>query len=278
MILLVDGNSIIHRAFHGMPQRFDSSGQCLNAVYGFLKMLFKIYDDESPTHIAIAFDLPIPTFRHKIYSEYKAGRKSMPNELRSQFSVLKDVLRKMNIKYFEAEGFEADDVLGTISKLCCDEHVIIYSGDSDLLQLATDSVSILFPKNATKFSASEVLNQYGLTPKQYIDFKALKGDSSDNIPGVSGIGPKAAMKIISAYDTLDNALKILNEKTNRSRVEQLLFDNADSAAFCKDLVTINTSVPINFSIDDIRIDNMFNDEAYEIFKQLEFNSLLNRFS
>ncbi len=202
-LLVIDGNSIINRAFYGIPLLANSKGEYTNAIYGFLNILFKFIEEEQPSHLAIAFDVPKPTFRHKMFGDYKGTRKKMSDELREQIPALKVLLGKMNISMLEIEGYEADDVLGTIAhKLEQDINVVIVSGDRDTLQLASDKTTILIPKTKAgktiveRYNTQDVIEQYSVTPKEFIDVKALMGDSSDNIPGVPSIGEKTATKII----------------------------------------------------------------------------------
>ena len=212
-IVLIDGHSLLNRAFYGIPDLSNSEGMHTNAVYGFLNVMFKILDEEKAPYLAVAFDLSAPTFRHKMFEGYKGTRKPMPEELRSQVPVIQEVLQAMQIEIMSMEGYEADDILGTVSRQCEAEgfEVSILSGDRDLLQLATDKIKIRIPK--TKMSGTEVEDyyakeveaKYGVTPKEFIDMKGLMGDASDNIPGVPGIGEKTASKIISAYHSIENA-------------------------------------------------------------------------
>ena len=212
-IVLIDGHSILNRAFYGVPDLTNSEGLHTNAVYGFLNIMFKILDEEQPEYLTVTFDVHAPTFRHKMYADYKGTRKPMAEELRQQVPVIKEVLQAMDIEIIEKEGLEADDLLGTISHLCEEKgmDVSIISGDRDTLQLATEHVKIRIPKTkqgrteVEDYNAADVEEHYGVTPKEFIDVKALMGDTSDNIPGVPGIGEKTATKIIQQYKSIENA-------------------------------------------------------------------------
>ena len=212
-IVLIDGHSILNRAFYGVPDLTNSEGLHTNAIYGFLNIMFKILDEERPEYLTVTFDVHAPTFRHKMFADYKGTRKPMAEELRQQVPVIKEALRAMNIEIIEQEGLEADDLLGTISRICEEKgmDVSIISGDRDTLQLATDHVKIRIPKTKQgkteieDYYAPDVKERYGVTPTEFIDVKALMGDTSDNIPGVPGIGEKTATKIIQEYKSIENA-------------------------------------------------------------------------
>ena len=209
-IVLIDGHSILNRAFYGVPDLTNSAGLHTNAVYGFLNIMLKILEEEKPDYLTVAFDVKEPTFRHKMYSEYKGTRKPMPEELRQQVPVIQDVLRAMKVPVIMQGGFEADDILGTIARAAEAEgkEVSLVSGDRDLLQLASDKILIRIPKTKRggteieDYHTAEVIEKYGITPKQVIDMKGLMGDTADNIPGVPGVGEKTAGKILAAFPTL----------------------------------------------------------------------------
>ena len=210
-IMLIDGNSIVNRAFYGVPLLTNAEGRYTNAVYGFLNILLKLMEEEAPRYLAVAFDLHAPTFRHQIFTEYKGTRKGMPAELREQMPLLKALLSAMGIAMYEQEGYEADDILGTLSLRAEEMGLIpvVVSGDRDLLQLAGERLKVRIPKTkggrteTEDYYAKDVVAAYGVTPKEFIDVKALMGDTSDNIPGVPGIGEKTAVKIIQQYHNLD---------------------------------------------------------------------------
>ena len=219
-LMLIDGHSILNRAFYALPDMTNSKGLHTNAILGFLNIMFKFLDEEKPTHFAVAFDLSAPTFRHEMFKEYKGTRKPMPEELREQVPVIKEVLKAMDIPLMMEEGYEADDLLGTMSVIGEKEgyQVRIISGDRDLLQLATENVQIRIPKTkgggnvVEDYFAKDVMETYGVTPKEFIDMKALMGDASDNIPGIPGIGEKTASKIIKEFKSIENAYEHIEEK------------------------------------------------------------------
>lgn len=283
-IMLIDGNSIANRAFYGVPALTNSEGRYTNAIYGFLNILFKLLDEEQPKYIAVAFDLSAPTFRHKAFADYKGTRKGMPQELREQMPVLKEILGAMNIKIYELEGFEADDILGTLSKKSEEIGLspVIVSGDRDLLQLAGENVKIRIPKTKQgkteieDYYAKDVLEKYGVTPTEFIDVKALMGDISDNIPGVPGIGEKTAIKIISQFKTVENALENAAD-IKPKRASENIVAYKELASLSKFLAKINTDVPIELNLSEIEASDMLNPKSYELFKNLEFKSFLNKF-
>ncbi|MBZ4667835.1 MAG: polA 2 [Defluviitaleaceae bacterium] len=284
-IMLVDGNSIINRAFYGVPLLSNSEGIYTNGVYGFLNILFKLLEEDQPDYIAVAFDLKAPTFRHEVFQEYKGNRKGMPEELKPQIPLLKDILDAMGIKRLEKEGYEADDILGTVAKRAEEQGMqpIIVSGDRDLLQLATEQIKIRIPKTKKggteieDYYAKDLIEKIGVTPLEYIDVKALMGDSSDNIPGVPGIGEKTAIKIIQQYHNIENAIAHADE-IKPSRASENLKTYQEQARQSKFLATICTQVPIEFDWEQFKLDSIMNLRVYEIFKQLEFKSFLDRFS
>lgn len=228
-ILLVDGHSILNRAFYGLPDLTNSKGEHTNAVLGFINIILKVIDEEKPTHLAVAFDVHHPTFRHEMFAEYKGTRKGMPEELRSQVPVMKEVLQAMEVTVVEMPGFEADDIIGTLSRMGenAGMDVTVLSGDRDLLQLATDKVLIKIPKTkgghttVENYHSKEVVELYGVTPTEFIDMKGLMGDTSDNIPGVPGIGEKTASKIISTYHSIEEAHAHLDEIKPKKAMENL---------------------------------------------------------
>ncbi|WP_461810051.1 DNA polymerase I [Faecalimonas sp.] len=284
-IVLIDGHSILNRAFYGVPDLTNSEGLHTNAIYGFLNILFKILEEEKPEYLTVAFDVHAPTFRHKMYKEYKGTRKPMAEELRQQVPVIKEVLRAMGVKLIEQEGYEADDLLGTISVLAekTGMEVSIISGDRDLLQLATDKVKIRIPKTKKgkteieNYYAKDVFEKYSVTPKEFIDLKALMGDSSDNIPGVESIGEKTAIKIIAQFHSIEEAYKHL-DKVKPPRASKALGEQYDIAQMCKELVTINVNVPIIYDFKEAELVNLYTEEAYVYFQKLEFKNLLSRFN
>lgn len=283
-ILLIDGHSILNRAFYGLPDLTNSKGQHTNAVLGFINMILKVIDEENPTHLAVAFDLHAPTFRHEMFKEYKGTRKGMPEELRSQVPLMKELLRNMNVTILEMEGFEADDIIGTMSVIGESNgmDVTVFSGDRDLLQLATEKVLIKIPKTkggkttVEDYYADDVKKLYGVSPKEFIDMKGLMGDASDNIPGVPGIGEKTAGKIIADYHSIEEAFTHIDEIKPKKAMENLK-EFYDQAIMSKILATIKLDVPLDIDFDNLVYENLFTDKAYEYIKNLELKSLLKYF-
>ncbi len=283
-IMLIDGNSIVNRAFYGVPLLTNREGQHTNGVYGFLNILFKLMDEEKPDYLAVAFDLHAPTFRHKEFDGYKGTRKGMPDELREQMPLLKEMLQAMNIQIYEMEGFEADDILGTLSAKAEEGGVlpVVVSGDRDLLQLASETLKVRIPKTkggrteTEDYYAKDVVEKYGVTPLEFIDVKALMGDSSDNIPGVPGIGEKTAVKIIQDYHDLENAIAHCSEVKPKKASENL-GEFQEQARLSKFLATIIRDMPLSFEREQTKIGDMFNSAAYDLVKRLELKSMYGRF-
>ena len=284
-IVLIDGHSILNRAFFGVPPLTNSEGLHTNAVYGFLNIMFKILDEEKPDYLTVAFDRSEPTFRHQMFDAYKGTRKPMAQELREQVPVMKEVLQAMGIKIVEMPGYEADDLLGTIAGMAEVQgmDVSIISGDRDLLQLATEKVKIRIPKTKRTgteiedYYAADVVERYQVTPKEFIDVKALMGDSSDNIPGVPGIGEKTATNLIVAYKSIENAYAHLEEITPK-RAKTNLEEHYDMAQMSKTLATIEVHAPIEFDMEAAKLTDLYTPEAYVYMKRLEFKNMLTRFS
>jgi len=283
-IVLIDGHSILNRAFYGLPDLTNSEGLHTNAVYGFLTILFKILEEETPEYLTVAFDVHAPTFRHEMYAEYKGTRKPMAEELRQQVPVMKEVLKAMGIKTIECAGLEADDLIGTLSARCEKEgmEVSVISGDRDLLQLATDHVKIRIPKTrqgrteVEDYYAADVKERYQVTPSEFIDLKALMGDSSDNIPGVPGIGEKTAAKIIVKYHSIENAHAHADE-LKPPRAANAMKEHWDLAVMSKELATINVNAEFPYELAEAKLENIYTEEAYAWFQKLQFKNLLNRF-
>lgn len=291
-IVLVDGNSIMNRAFYGImgsKMLSTADGTYTNAVYGFLAILFKILDDLNPEYIAVAFDLKAPTARHKMYEGYKANRKGMPDELAQQMPIIKDVLKLMNITIIEKEGYEADDILGTLArKFEADgEDVTILSGDRDTFQLVTDKIIVRIPRTKMgkteeeDFDRNKVLEVYGVEPIQLIEVKGLMGDASDNIPGVPGVGEKTALSIIKEYKTIENMYEKIEKDeatTIKGKTKEKIIENKELAILSKFLGTINVEVPIEEKIDDFKIKEWQRPELLDKFKELKFNRYIERFN
>lgn len=283
-LVLIDGHSILNRAFYGVPDLTNAQGVHTNAIYGFLNIMFKILDEEKPQYLIVAFDVSAPTFRHEMFDAYKGTRKPMPPELKQQVPIIKEVLTAMNIQIVEKEGYEADDLLGTIAKRSEAEGLLvsIVSGDRDILQIATDNIRIRIPKTKKgvteieNYNTAEVIELYGVTPLEFIDVKALMGDSSDNIPGAPGIGEKTASAIIQKYKSIENAYAHLDEITP-NKAKNSLGANYEQVQLSKKLATIDINVPIEYKLENAVPDKMFSDEAYKMFQQYNFKTFLKRF-
>ena len=283
-IVLIDGHSILNRAFYGLPDLTNAEGLHTNAIYGFLTIMFKLLEEEKPEYLTVAFDVHAPTFRHKMYAEYKGTRKPMADELRQQVPVIKEVLHAMGVKTIECAGLEADDLIGTLSNRCENEgmEVTVISGDRDLLQLATEHVKIRIPKTKQgkteieDYYAKDVEERYQVTPKEFIDLKALMGDTADNIPGVPSIGEKTATKIITQYHSIEEAHEHVDE-LKPSRASKALSEHWDLAVLSKELATINVKADFPYELSEAKLGNLYTEEAYIFFQKLEFKNLLSRF-
>lgn len=283
-IVLIDGHSILNRAFYGVPDLTNSEGLHTNAIYGFLNIMFKILEEEKPEYLTVAFDVHAPTFRHEMFADYKGTRKPMLEELRQQVPVMKEVLKAMGVKTIEQAGLEADDLLGTLSKRCegLGLDVSIVSGDRDLLQLATEKVKVRIPKTkggkteVEDYYAADVKARYEVTPKEFIDLKALMGDSSDNIPGVPSVGEKTATKIIVEYGCIENAFAHV-EEIKPPRASKALKEHYDLAQLSKVLATINVDADFSYELEEAKLGNLYTEEAYIFFQRLQFRNLLSRF-
>lgn len=283
-VLLIDGHSMINRAFYGVPPLTNSEGLHTNAIYGFFNIMFSVLDDIKPAYLMVAFDLKAPTFRHKIYEAYKGTRKPMPEELREQVPVVKEILQEMNIPIMTCEGYEADDILGTMSKRAekAGYKVTILSGDRDLLQLATDNIRIRLPHTKggkteiEDFYAVDVLAKYQVDPLGIIELKALMGDTSDNIPGVPKVGEKTATELVKQFGNIET-LKLNRESISKKSIRETLMENFELAELSKVLATIDIDANIPYEINDGELGDIYTKEAYEHFVRLEFKNLLSRF-
>ena len=283
-LVLIDGHSILNRAYYGIPMLTNSKGLHTNAIYGFLNILFKILEEEQPKYLAVAFDVSAPTFRHEIYKEYKGTRKPMDPELREQVPVMKEVLKAMGVLLMEKAGLEADDILGTMAKKAERDglEVSLVSGDRDLLQIASEQIKIRIPKTKggkteiRDYYAKDVLAEYQVDPLQFIELKALMGDSSDNIPGVPKVGQKTAEKLMVTYGSLEQIYAHVDEIPMKA-VKESLMENRDLAELSKTLATINVSAELPYEISNAKLGNLYTKEAYQLFLQLEFKNLLGRF-
>ena len=271
-IVLIDGHSILNRAFYGVPDLTNAKGLHTNAVYGFLNILFKILEEEKPDYLTVAFDVKAPTFRHEIYKDYKGTRKPMPEELREQVPVMKEVLKAMGVLVIEKAGLEADDILGTIAKRSekAGFEVSLVSGDRDLLQIATEHIKIRIPKTKggkteiEDYYAADVERAYQVNPIQFIDLKALMGDTADNIPGVPKVGEKTATSLMVEYGSLEGIYEHVEEISKKS-IRESLIANKDLADLSKVLATINIDAEIDFSYEKAKLENLYTEEAYEKF-------------
>jgi len=283
-VVLIDGLSILNRAFYGVPLLSNNEGLHTNAIYGFLNIMFKILEEEQPEYLAVAFDVHGPTFRHMMYEAYKGTRKGMPDELREQVPVMKELLQAMGVSIYEQSGLEADDILGTLAKKAEAEGkaVSLISGDRDLLQIATDSIKIRIPKTRMgkteieDYYADQVMEKYRVTPKGFIDLKALMGDASDNIPGVPKIGEKTAADLMETYGSLEGIYAHVEEISKKS-VRESLIENRHLADLSKTLATIKTDSDITMDYKKAKVGNLFTDEAYVICKKLELKNIIKRF-
>lgn len=284
-LVLIDGHSIMFRAFYGMPLAMTApDGVHTNAVYGFLAIMRKIIEEEQPDYIAVAFDRPTPTFRHEKYADYKGNRSAAPPEFHEQMPLIRDLLHSMGIRYIEMDGWEADDILGTLSRRGEEDgmEVALVSGDRDLLQIATDKTEIILPKTKggqttyERYHAKDVSETMGVTPLEFIDMKALMGDSSDNIPGLPGVGPKTASAIIAKYHSIENAFEHVDE-IKPKKAQNAMREHFDLAVLSKDLATIRTNAPVDISFDELALGDIYNEKAYEMFRRLQFKSLYGLF-
>ncbi len=281
-MLVLDSNSLMNRAFYALPPLTNNEGLHTNAVFGFTTMLLKMKEEIKPDYIVAAFDRKAPTFRHNEYKDYKAGRKKMPEELAEQFPVIKDLLNKLSINIFEIDGFEADDLIGTLAVYAEKNNIEVYivTGDRDALQLASDNIKVVITKKGITekeiYDKNRMIEDYGVTPKQFIDVKGLMGDASDNIPGVPGIGEKTAFKLIKEYGSIENVLSNINS-INGKKIKENLTEYSEQAVFSKRLATIITDVPVEMDLDDIKSqDNYDADGVKQMFYKLQFKSLLDK--
>ncbi len=283
-LLIIDGNSIINRAFYAIRALANKQGMFTNGIYGFLNILFKNTEELNPDYIAVAFDLKAPTFRHKMYDKYKAQRKGMPEELKMQMPVMKEILSAMNIAVFEKEGYEADDIIGTVSRICdeADVECYILTGDKDDLQLASNKTKVLLTisrmgtTQTTIMDENAVFEKYGVTPAEFVDVKALMGDSSDNVPGVAGIGEKTAFSYIQKFKSIEQLYNNLDDDIIKPGARQKLIDGKEMALLSKQLCTIDRYVPMEFNLESTKVKEYDNERLTTIFSNLEFNAFLKK--
>lgn len=280
-IILIDGNAIFHRAYHSLPPFKTSEGETTNAIYGFLRMLIDVYLKEQPEYLGIAWDRKAPTFRHEQFKEYKATRSAPPDDLYPQLPRLKEILNAFRIPLLEKDGYEADDLLGTAAHKAEKQpnlEVVILTGDQDAFQLVSEKIHIMTPvKGVTEvkmYTPKQVVEKLGVRPDQIIDYKAISGDTSDNIPGVPGIGPKGAVELLNKYDNLDNIYEHLDELKPGQRTK--LENGRESAYLSRELATIHTDSPVDFDIDKYQTHDIDYPAAEKLFTELEFKSLLKK--
>ncbi|MBP9716355.1 MAG: hypothetical protein KBD51_00230 [Candidatus Levybacteria bacterium] len=283
-LVLVDGNAIVHRAYHALPPlNKTADGQLTNAVYGFFSMILKIVGDLNPDHLIVCFDRAAPTFRKQMFSGYQATRPKMDDGLSGQFKIIQEVLDKVKINVFDLDGYEADDLIGTLAKQASEEdpgnQVIILTGDRDLLQLVNSQVLILAPIiGVTKmilFDPEKVKEKYGVEPSHFVDYKALIGDSSDNYPGVGGIGPKTAVDLVNRFGTLEQIYENLGEVS--PRISEKLATDAEQAVMAKKLATIEVNAPVHLKFSECEVKSIDREALLSSFEKLDFNSLIARF-
>ena len=280
-LVLIDGNSIAYRAFFALPLLNNDKGIHTNAVYGFTMMLLRILEDEKPSHIMVAFDAGKTTFRHKTFSEYKGGRQKTPPELSEQFPFIREVLDAYRIKRYELENYEADDIIGTLSKKAEEDgyEVKVISGDKDLTQLSSEKTTVAITKKGIteieEYTPEHIKEKYGLTPKQIIDMKGLMGDTSDNIPGVPGVGEKTAIKLLAEFETLEKLLESIDQVSGK-KLKEKLEEFKDQAVMSKELATITREAPVTVQLDEFEYDEFDRDKVVQLFKELGFNSLLDK--
>ncbi|MFA6992284.1 MAG: 5'-3' exonuclease H3TH domain-containing protein [Candidatus Gracilibacteria bacterium] len=281
-LILIDGNAIVHRSYHAIPPFKTKEGELINAVYGFISILLTILKDEKPDFIAVSFDTKAKTFRHEEYKEYKATRVKAPDDLYAQIPRIKEFLQTFKIPIYEKDGFEADDVLGTLAKEAKahkDLNIYIVSGDMDNFQLIDDRVKVIAPKHGSReniiYDVQKVLAKYGIMPKQIPDLKGLQGDNSDNIKGVTGVGPKTAKDLLQKYGTIENIYQHLDQI--EGKVHENLERDKENAFFSKKMATIICDVQINFKLEDCETKKYNNTELVKLMEKMEFFSLLKRF-
>jgi len=286
-LVLIDGNAILHRAYHALPPLTSPDGKLVNAVYGFTSMIFKIFNELTPTHMAVAFDRPGPTFRQKMYKQYQATRPKMDDELASQIDTVHEVVTAFGIPIFELDGYEADDVIGTLShraKQAGIDQIIIVTGDRDILQLVDDKTLAYMPtrglSEAKLYEVKDVVERMGVGPQQVIDLKALAGDASDNYPGVSGIGPKTAVALLREFGSINKLYKTLSAKPKAKGISEniavKLRAGQKNAQLSQDLATIRLDVPLPGSIETTHVETLNTQAAHDILTKLNFHSLIKR--
>ena len=288
-LIIIDGNALIHRAYHALPPLTTKTGEVVNAVYGFLLIFFKAIKELRPDYIVATFDAPGPTFRHKKFKVYKAKRKKAPDDLYEQIPITKEVLQNFNIQIFEKQGFEADDLIATISKRALKQQVYpkistyILTGDLDALQLVNHSTKVYTSskgiKNTIIYDKEKVIERFGVLPEQIVDFKALAGDASDNIPGAEGIGQKTAANLLQEYKDIENLYKAIERGEDwdiKSRIRDILIQNKEQVFFSQFLARERTDAPIDFNLEKCAWKDYNKENVKKIFERLNFYTLINR--
>jgi len=285
-LLLIDGNAIVHRAYHALPPLSAPDGTVVNALYGFLSMFFTVITDLKPEYVIVSFDISKPTHRQALYAGYQQGRPALTDDLITQFAMIHEALKKMNISIFEVEGYEADDVIGTIATQVARANnsnkieTIVLTGDRDLLQLVNKTTKVLMPivgvKETKLYDEAAVEEKFGVTPAQFIDYKALVGDASDGYPGVTGIGPKTASSLLQKYNTFEYMYEHLGELPQK--IAEKLATDAEQAALAKKLAAIVTDVPVTCKIEKCRWRDFDTNGAMKVFQIYGFDSLIRRFA
>ena len=280
-LIIIDGSSLLHRAFYALPLLSTKDGIYTNGVYGFLTMLYKITDEYNPKYLCVAFDMKAPTFRHLEFDLYKANRQKAPNELSLQFPILKEVLKAMNINQIEIEGYEADDIAGTVARFGEEKNlnVILVSGDRDYLQLASDKSKVLVTKKGITelevFDKEAMIDKYGITPEQFIDLKGLMGDKSDNIPGVPGIGEKTGLKLLKQFGSIENIYENI-EEVSGNKLKESLIEYKQQAFLSRRLAEIVTSVPLELNLEELKYEEPDWERLKGLYEKLEFKSLIEK--
>lgn len=281
-LVIIDGHAILYRAFHALPPLTTSDGKLVNAVFGFISILLKVIHDFKPTHFIVTFDTPKATFRNKLFEEYQAKRPKMDDGLIPQVEIVHKVVREMGLPIFEMDGYEADDVIGTVAQSAMDkkiDEVVIVTGDRDILQLINRSVKVFMPVKGLSegklYGEKEVVEKFGIKPEQIIDYKALVGDSSDNYPGVAGIGPKTARSLLNRFATLEQIYKQIDQ-IDSDKVKKALSENVNSAEMAKKLATIESAVPIDIDLSKCKLPDLDRPNIHHVLEELEFRSLIPR--
>jgi DNA polymerase I len=278
-VYLVDGSSYVHRAYHAIRNLSNSKGLPTNAVFGFSRMILKLLEEEKPSYLAVVLDAKGPTFRHRIFKDYKATRPPMPEDLQVQIPYIREILVALNVKVLEREGYEADDVIGTLARMGEESgyDVVVISGDKDFRQILSPAVALWDTMKNSRLDHDAFIKEYGLNPKQMIDVMGLSGDVSDNIPGVKGIGEKTALSLVKQFGSLEEVLRRVDE-VKRDRLRENVKENREKALLSKELVTIDRFVPLEESIEDLKVGLPDGPKLAEIFGDLEFRDLRERFS